>query len=583
MAKRVKAQPSARTAAGRAAIALDQRLGIAKAKHLIRKVFPDHWSFLLGEIALYSFVVLVITGVWLTMFFKPSESDTVYHGSYAPLDGLHMSEAYASTLKISFDIRAGLLIRQIHHWAALLFLAAICVHMLRIFFTGAFRKPREINWVIGVTLFILGLAEGFCGYSLPDDLLSGTGLRTFEGIVLSIPIIGTYLTFFFFGGQYPGTVFTHRLFTVHILLIPGLLVALISVHLLLIFYQKHTQYPAPGHRNMNVVGRPMIPVYAAKSFGLFMMLFGLLAGFGAFAQINPIWMYGPYEPQQATFGSQPDWYLGFLEGSMRLMPNWTTNFLGHTAVWNVFIPAVVNPLLLFAVLYAYPFLEQWVTGNRQEHHLLDRPRDQPTRTALGAAGATYFIVLTFAGADDIHTKIFRLAMFHLVWALRVAVFGLPLLVFFVTRRICMELQRSDWRGVLFGRDIGVVEQMPDGSYRGKLEQLDAGERYMLTSRDNGPANPPAPRDAKPRHWVLWSVRRALAQWDRNHRVRKPTAMEYNVAHRGLWGYRRQRPATRQRRRVLHGHGEEEEGEDREGEDPDGPSAFRFGGPEGDER
>ncbi len=538
MAKRVKAESPPRSTAARLADAADQRLGIAKAKSLIRKAFPDHWSFLLGEMALYSFVILVITGIWLTMFFRPSESETVYHGSYAALDGLRMSEAYESTLNISFDIRGGLLIRQIHHWAALLFVASICIHMLRIFFTGAFRKPREINWLIGVTLFILAIAEGFAGYSLPDDLLSGTGLRTFEGIVLSIPIVGTYLSFFIFGGQFPGTIFITRLFTAHILLIPGLLIGLISVHLLLIFYQKHTQYPAPGHRNMNVVGRPMIPTYAAKSAGLFAMTFGLLSFFAAFVQINPIWLYGPYDPSQATYGSQPDWYLGFLEGSLRLMPNWTTNFLGHTIVWNVFLPAAFMPLVLFLLLYLYPFLEQWVTGNRKEQHLLDRPRDQPTRTAIGAAGITFYVVLTFAGADDIHTMIFRLSIIHLVWALRIAVWGLPILVFFITRRVCLELQRSDWRDVLFGRDVGVVEQLPDGSYRAPLAQLDAGERYKVTSHDDGPVNPPTPSDLKPRHWVLWTVRRSLVVWDRNHRVRKPTPMEYNVAHRGLWGYQR---------------------------------------------
>ena len=426
--------------------------------------------------------------------------------------------------------------------------------MLRVFFTGAFRKPRELNWLIGVTMFILAMAEGFAGYSLPDDLLSGTGLRTFQGIVLSIPIVGTYLSYFIFGGEYPGRHLHHPALHRAHPADPGPAdradLRTPAAGLL----PEHTQYPEAGHRNDNVVGRPMIPVYAAKSIGLFTMLFGLLAVLAAAVQINPIWTFGPYEPQQATSGSQPDWYLGWLEGGLRLMPNWTTDFLGHTIAWNVFVPGAVMPLLLFAALYAYPFLEQWATGNREERHLLDRPRNQPTRTALGAAGITFFAVLTFAGGDDVHTLIFRLDIINLVWALRVLLFALPALVFLATRRICMELQRADWRAVLFGRDTGELIELPGGGYRIAVAHLDAAERYKLTAHDNGPPPPPRPRGLVPRRWALWIVRRSLAAWDRNHRVRKPTPLEYNVAHRGIWDYHR-RPPKRHRRRPLHVDGD----------------------------
>src|SRR5215472_9710771 len=194
----------------------DDRLhGAPIFRKWFRKIFPDHWSFLLGEIALYSFVILLLTGTFLTLFFKPSMTDIVYHGSYTKLDGVRMSEAYASTLNISFDIRGGLLMRQVHHWAADVFVAAIIAHWLRIFFTGGFRKPREVNWLIGVTMLALGIVEGFAGYSLPDDLLSGTGLRILEGVMLSIPIVGTYVTMFIFGGQFPGNIFIPRLYIVH--------------------------------------------------------------------------------------------------------------------------------------------------------------------------------------------------------------------------------------------------------------------------------------------------------------------------------------------------------------------------------
>ena len=188
---------------------------------LMRKVFPDHWSFMLGEIALWSFVILLLTGTYLALFFVPSAAPVVYHGSYAKLDGITMSQAYESTLNISFDIRGGLLIRQIHHWAADLFMVAIMAHMLRVFFTGAYRKPREVNWLIGIVLFTLGLLEGLFGYSLPDDQLSGAGLRIFEGVLQGIPIVGTYLAFFLFGGAFPGTAIIPRMYIIHVLLIPG--------------------------------------------------------------------------------------------------------------------------------------------------------------------------------------------------------------------------------------------------------------------------------------------------------------------------------------------------------------------------
>src|SRR5689334_18209316 len=185
---------------------LDERLGTnAAARKNLRKVFPEHWSFMLGEVVLYSFVILLATGVYLTLFFKPSMEEVAYDGPYAPLRGVTMSEAYESTLHISFDVRGGLLIRQIHHWAALIFVAGIVLHLLRVFFTGAFRKPRELNWLIGVVLLTLALLEGFAGYSLPDDLLSGTGLRIMYSVIESIPVAGTWLGYLIFGGEFPGT------------------------------------------------------------------------------------------------------------------------------------------------------------------------------------------------------------------------------------------------------------------------------------------------------------------------------------------------------------------------------------------
>ena len=289
--------------AGAAAGWADDRLGLATLmRKNLRKVFPDHWSFMLGEIALWSFVVLLLTGVFLTFWFVPSMSESTYQGTYAQLRGVPMSDAYASTLHISFDVRGGLLMRQMHHWAAMIFIAAMLVHMMRVFLTGAFRKPRELNWVIGCLLLMLGTLEGFTGYSLPDDLLSGTGIRAADGFVKSIPVVGTYISFFMFDGEFPGDAIISRLYTAHVLLIPGILLALIGAHMLLLVFHKHTQWPGPGRTNDNVVGYPLLPVYTAKAGGFFFIVFGITALMGGLFTLNPVWRFGPYDPSQVTAG-----------------------------------------------------------------------------------------------------------------------------------------------------------------------------------------------------------------------------------------------------------------------------------------
>ncbi len=475
---------AARHAAERTADYVDARLPLSEGGGLLRTAFPTTglscWSCEITlKITLYSFVVLLLTGVWLTLFFHPSMAEVVYHGSYRPLNGVRMSEAYESTLDISFDVRGGLLIRQLHHWAALVFLAAIGLHLLRIFFTGAFRRPREVNWLIGVTLFLLALAEGFAGYSLPDDLLSGTGLRIAQGIMLSIPLVGTYVSFFAFGGEYPGEDLIPRLYALHILLLPGLLLALISVHLLLVFYLKHTHWAGRGRTNRNAVGKPMLPHFAAASGGLTFMVFGVLTLLSGVAQINPVWAYGPYRADVVSTGSQPDWYVGFLEGSLRLVPPWETSVAGHTVMWNVLLPAVVLPGLLFAVLYAYPFAERWATGDTAEHHLCDRPRDMPVRTGLGVAALSWYGVLLVAGGNDIIADTFRISVNALTWVFRIAFVLLPPVAFMVTRRVCVALRERDQERLVEGEETGEVRQTIAGGYVEGHEPLDEERRYQL--------------------------------------------------------------------------------------------------------
>lgn len=467
---------------------LDDRLGLAGvAKKNLRKVFPEHWSFMLGEIALWSFVVLLVSGVFLTFWYQPSMAEVVYDGSYAPMRGLEMSEAYASTLHISFDIRGGLLMRQIHHWAAALFIGAMMAHMLRVFFTGAYRKPRELNWLIGIGLLSLGIIEGFAGYSLPDDLLSGTGLRIAEGMILSVPVIGSYVSFFMFGGEFPGDEIIPRLYMAHILLIPALILGLIAAHMLLLVYHKHTQWPGPGRTEKNVVGYPMFPVYAAKAGGFFFVVFGFTALMGALFQINAVWVYGPYNPAEVTAGSQPDWYMGFAEGLLRLMPNWESTILGWTFSWNVMIPGLGGMAFLFTALGVWPFVERWITGDEREHHLLERPRNAPTRTALGVAGITWFGLAWIAGGNDIIATQFGLDVYAMIRFLQVMIILGPILAFVITRRICIGLQRQDRDKVLHGYETGIIERTPDGGYSERHQPLPELDRYTITAHDRAPA------------------------------------------------------------------------------------------------
>ncbi|GHB37387.1 cytochrome bc1 complex cytochrome b subunit [Streptomyces cirratus] len=516
----------------------DGRLGIySLAKSNMRKIFPDHWSFMLGEICLYSFIIIILTGVYLTLFFHPSMNEVVYHGPYVPMQGVPMSEAFASTLDISFDVRGGLLIRQIHHWSALIFVAAMVVHMMRVFFTGAFRKPREVNWIFGFLLLVLGMFTGFTGYSLPDDLLSGTGVRFMEGAILSVPIVGTYLSFFLFGGEFPGGDFVARFYSIHILLLPGIMMGLLVAHLILVFYHKHTQYAGPGKTNNNVVGMPLLPVYMAKAGGFFFLVFGVIAAIAALASINPIWALGPYRPDHVSTGAQPDWYMGMPEGLIRAMPGWEINLWGHTLVLGVFIPLLLFPLVLGAIA-VWPFIESWVTGDKREHHLLDRPRNVPTRTAFGVAWIAEYIVLLIGGGNDMFAQYFHLSINNITWFVRIGFFVVPVLAFIATKRICLGLQRRDHDKVLHGRETGIIKRLPHGEFVEVHEPLPQAKLHTLTSHEQyqpielGPTVDENGVERKPKAMEKLRAKLSKGFYAENNQIPKPTVEEYKEIQSG---------------------------------------------------
>jgi ubiquinol-cytochrome c reductase cytochrome b subunit len=447
----------------------DQRLGAASfARKSLRKIFPDHWSFMLGEIALYSFVILVVTGVFLTFFYVPDSATVVYHGPYTPLDGQSMSRAYESVLRLSFEVRSGLVFRQIHHWAALVMVGSVSIHAARVFFTGAFRKPRELNWVLGVVLLLLTLAIGFAGYSLPDDLLSGTGLRIAYSVVLSIPLIGTWMAFLLFGGEYPSPDLIPRLFVLHVMILPALIAATIGTHLAILWRQKHTNFAEKGLRPDHIRGERLWPRYAFKSIGFLFAIWGILALFGGLVQINPIWLYGPYEPHIVSQAAQPDWYMGWLEGLLRLFPNWQIT-IGGFEIPELFFPSVLIPGLFFTVLAFWPWIERRFTGDREFHDLLQYPRDLPWRTALGASMLTFFVLLSMAGGDDVLASDVGVSIEAFVRVFRVVVIVVPGLVFLATYLMARGLRESG-REPVKRSAIAQVRRRADGGFETEEEE-----------------------------------------------------------------------------------------------------------------
>ena len=510
---------------GAAANYIDERTSISGlVKELGRKVFPDHWSFMLGEVALYSFVVILLSGTFLTFFFQPSMAEVTYQGSYVPLKGIQMSAAYASSLDISFDVRGGLLFRQIHHWAALLFIAAIGLHMLRVFFTGAFRKPREINWFIGFVLFVLAMAEGFTGYSLPDDLLSGNGLQIINGIIKGVPVVGTWISYLLFGGEFPGTTLVAMFYSIHILLLPAILVAALGAHLLLMIVNKHTQFAGPGRTNDNVVGVPIMPIFAAKAGGFFFVVFGVIVLIASFFTINPIWTYGPYDPSPVSAGTQPDWYIGFADGMLRLIPpGWEVVWFNHTYSFNIIVITVIL-IAFLAIVATYPFVEAWITGDKREHHIAERPRNAPTRTAIGAAGVTFYAILWAAASSDLMATHFKVTIEGVIHVLQVLFFIGPVIAFFITKRVCLGLQKKDREIALHGFESGRIVRLPGGEYIEVHEQLDDYERWRLVSFNEYTPLMIRP-DADGRISGAQRTRAALSRWFFEDRIAPATKTE----------------------------------------------------------
>lgn len=433
------------------------------------------WSNLFGVAAFACLLVLGVTGALLAVWYTPSNDLVTYDGPYGPLRGATVTEAFASTMLISFEVTGGLLLRQTHHWAALVMPAAMVVQLLVTFFTGAFRAPRRAAWVLLVAAFLLVLLAGWSGYALPDDMLSGTGLRIVEGVVLGIPVVGTWLAGLLFGGPFPGRII-ENLYPVHVVVAPALLLVVLALRAALAVRHGQPRHPPtlrPG------LGLRLWPDAALRAAGMTGLTTAVLLLLGATSTISPVWSYGPASGGEVGAGSQPDWYTGFLDGALRLVPaGWETVWGGYTITFAVLAPlAVVGGY--FLLLVVYPYLEAWVEQDRAVHDQLDRPRNVPTRTGVGVAGMLFYGILWGAASADLVATAFSVSFESVITTLQVALVVGPPLAFEVTRRVSLGLQRKDRELLAHGHETGRVVRMPDGGYVEVHRPLTAAERERL--------------------------------------------------------------------------------------------------------
>lgn len=442
-----------------------------------RRVIPDHWSLLFGRIAVASLAACVLTGVFLLFFYEPSTRSVIYDGSYAALRGTEMSRALESTLELSFDVRGGLLVRQLHHWSASVMIAAVMLHILRSFFTGAFRRPRELTWLLWFGVLLTSMAAGLTGHVLPDDALSGTSLMVMDGLLKGIPVIGTWLSALVFQGRFPsGAVETF--YPLHVMVLPAIILLLVLLIGALNLLHRPAQFPGPGRTEDNVVGRPWKSAMV-KTAGLFLIVFGLLTVVAATVTVNPVWLYGPSDPSVASAGGGALWYLAFLDGAQRLVPpGWEFVLFERTWTPAILVPAGVCTLFLLIAM-VYPFFESRMTRDTASHHLLTKPRNAPNRTGIGVAGIVFYGVLWAAGGSDVIALQFSLSNEGLILALQLCLVIGPVIAFEVTRRVCLGLQRRDREIALHGRETGRIVRLPGGEYVEIHEHVNEYERWEL--------------------------------------------------------------------------------------------------------
>lgn len=477
-----RTRPSRRSLADLVADTTPGRLTAAAVTWMRHRPVPLHWTGLFGVATAAIALVYLGTGFVMGFLFDASIEQVVYHGSYAPLDGQLVSAAYASELRLAFDVHGGMLLRQLHHWSMQLLPATIIMQMLVTFFTGGFRKPRRTRWGLLFLLYVVALAGGWSGYGLPDDMLSGSGLRIVEGVALGIPLIGTDVTGLLFGGPFPGRII-ETLAVIHFGLVPIAMALLLALQAIVALAESPAQFPALGRSETSTTGVAFWPNGLIRLGGFFISVVGILVVIATTVTINPVWQYGPSDPGNATAGSQPDWYTAFLDGALRLVPpGWEIVILGRTVTLAVIVPLLAIGAFMVLVLL-YPFLEQWIASDARDHHLLQRPRDTPTRTAIGAAGMTFYGVLWAAGSADVLAHQLQLALETVIHTQQTMLIIGPLIAFALARRTALALQRKDREALLHGYETGRIVRLPDGDHIEVHAPISAEERWRILAAE----------------------------------------------------------------------------------------------------
>jgi ubiquinol-cytochrome c reductase cytochrome b subunit len=399
--------------------ALEERLAFRAAlRRAKRRLFPGHWSFLLGEVTLFSFVALVLSGVYLALFYRASTTTLVYAGADPSFEGLSLPDAFASVLDLSVGVPFGLVLRRFHHFAAHLFLGSLLLHAARVYFTGAFRRPRDLTWWIGLALFALALLNGFSGYCLPFDMRGGTAMRMLMTTLESVPWVGSWLATLVFGAPFPGPYILPRLYIEHVFVGPALIAVLIAAHLFLVVRLTHTEFPGPGRSSAIEVGARMWPDQTARTTTVALLVFGTCALLAAFFPVEAVQVYGPFQVLSSYPPLSPDWFVMWIEGAYRLLPRQLDFHLVGADFTNPFYGAIVLPLVVFGGCAVYPFVDRRVYRDQYRgDHVLDRPRERPGRTAFGVGGLTFLVLLSFGDIDDRLASAFAVEVWqvHLVW------------------------------------------------------------------------------------------------------------------------------------------------------------------------
>lgn len=405
---------------------IDRRIAVSQAAHhAANKIFPHHWSFLLGELALFSFLLLVLTGLFLTMFYRPAVDPVMYAGASPYYDGVELPAAYASIVALSHDVPVGDLFRRVHRFSAHVFVASTILHGVRVFLTGAFRKPRELNYALGLVLLLLAIGSAFTGQILPYDVIAGFTLRVTDAFLLSVPWVGPHLSFWVFGGEYLTADVLHRMYILHVLILPAVIGLLVGAHLVLVVRQKHTQFADPRVDGQRVVvGRPLWPwqFVISTSLGLIMLVVILVAA--TVVPWSDVALNGPYVVGHSSNAAQPDWWLMWSEGALRLIPAIQIDLLG-TVVSQVFLGGIVLPVVLFGGLFLYPYVERRRYPVEAPQHVLQHPFDVPLRLGLFTTVAVALLLLTGAAMLDYVARLLRRDLEGVFWFFRIATLILP--------------------------------------------------------------------------------------------------------------------------------------------------------------